>query len=153
MSGETNYQIAADGSFSAPLEVTYPYSRTLGPVLSRFFTALRDRRIEGNTGSDGRVFAPPAEFDPVTGQPMSDRVEIADTGTVTTWCWDPSRSCGWALIRLDGADVAMMHRIGVDGPDQVSTGMRVRARWADDTEGVIGDIECFVPEPTATPPK
>lgn len=147
MSGETKYEIAVDGSFSAPLEVAYPYSRTLGTTLSRFFTALRDHRIEGNLGTDGRVYAPPAEFDPVTGAPLTDWVVVADTGTVTTWCWDPTRSCGWGLVRLDGADVAMMHRIEATGPDALTTGMRVRARWAADTVGVIGDIECFVSEP------
>lgn len=147
MSGDsTNYQIAADGSFSAPLEVAYPYSRTLGPTLSRFFTALRDRRIEGNVGSDGRVYSPPAEFDPITGAPLTEWVELADTGTITSWCWDPEQSCAWALVTIDGADVPMMHRVSVDGPDQLSTGMKVRAKWADETVGGVTDIECFVPE-------
>jgi len=36
----------------------------------------------------------------------------------------------------------------VDAGDESSmeTGMRVRARWKDEREGVITDIECFVPE-------
>lgn len=130
------------------MEVAYPYSRTLGPTLSRFFTGLRDRRIEGNVGSDGRVYSPPAEFDPVTGVPLTEWVELTDTGTVTSWCWDPEQSCGWALVTLDGADVAMMHRVAVDGADQLSTGMRVRAKWAAETVGLINDIECFVPDTT-----
>jgi hypothetical protein len=28
----------------------------------------------------------------------------------------------------------------------MSTGMRVRLQWADDREGAITDIACFVPE-------
>jgi uncharacterized protein len=142
----TTYEIADDGSFSAPMEVAYPYSRTLGSTLSRFFTSLRDRRIEGNVGSDGRVYSPPAEFDPATGAALTEWVDVADSGTVTTWCWDPTQACGWALVQLDGADVPMMHRVCVESSDELSTGMRVTARWADETVGAIGDIECFVPE-------
>ena len=31
----------------------------------------------------------------------------------------------------------------------MSTGMRVRARWADETQGFITDIACFEPEEKA----
>jgi len=146
-SGEhPEWSIAADGSFSAPLELAYPYSRTLGSTLSRFFTSLRERRIEGTVGSDQRVYAPPAEFDPVTGDPCTEWVEVEPTGVVTTWCWDPTRATAWALVRLDGADVPMLHRVAADGPDRIATGMRVRARWSAETIGSITDIECFEPE-------
>lgn len=141
-----DWSIAADGSFSAPLELAYPYDRTLGSALGRFFTSLRDRRIEGTVGSDGRVYAPPAEFDPVTGEPCTEWVEVGAAGTVGTWCWDPSRSMAWALVRLDGADVPMLHRVAVDGPGEMTTGMRVRARWSAETVGAITDIEYFEPE-------
>jgi uncharacterized protein len=143
---EATYEIADDGSFSAPMEVSYPYSRTLGATMSRFFTSLRDRRIEGNVGSDGRVYSPPAEFDPVTGIAMTEWVDVADSGTITSWCWDPDQACGWALVQLDGADVPMMHRVRVESAEQLSTGMRVVVRWAPETVGAIGDIECFEPE-------
>lgn len=140
-----DWSIAPDGSFSAPLQLAYPYDRTLGSTLSRFFTSLRDRRIEATIGSDGRVYAPPAEFDPVTGDPCTEWVEVDSSATVSTWCWDPARSTAWALVRLDGADVPMLHRVAVDAPEAMTTGMRVRARWADETVGAITDIECFEP--------
>lgn len=142
-----DYEIAHDGSFSAPLELSYPYSRTVGATLSRFLTSLRDRRIEATIGSDGRVYAPPAEFDPVTGDPCTEWVEVAATGVVSTWCWDPGAATAWALVQLDGADVPMLHRVAVDDADQMATGMRVRVRWAGATVGSITDIECFVPDP------
>jgi uncharacterized protein len=31
-------------------------------------------------------------------------------------------------------------------PDAMSTGMRVVPRWADEREGSIHDLACFVPE-------
>jgi hypothetical protein len=145
-SGEQpEWSIEPDGSFSAPLELAYPYDRTLGSTLGRFFTSLRDRRIEATVGSDRRVYAPPAEFDPVTGEPCTEWAEVEATGTVSTWCWDPARSTAWALVLLDGADVPMLHRVATDGPEHIATGMRVSARWAAETIGSINDIECFEP--------
>ena len=49
----------------------------------------------------------------------------------------------WAMIKLDGADVPMIHWVAADSEDQVSTGARVKAAWADETVGYITDIRCF----------
>ncbi|MFD1052497.1 DNA-binding protein, partial [Kibdelosporangium lantanae] len=76
-------------SLSAPLDVGFDYTRSLGPVLGRFMTGLRDRRIEGIRGSDGRVHVPPVEFDPLTARKLTDWVTVGTTGTVTTWTWVP----------------------------------------------------------------
>ena len=54
---------------SAPLEISFDYTRSLGPVLSEFMTGLAQRRILGSRGADGRVYVPPAEYDPVTFSP------------------------------------------------------------------------------------
>jgi hypothetical protein len=51
---------------SAPLEISFDYTRSLGPVLSQFMTGLANRQILGSRSADGRVHAPPAEYDPVT---------------------------------------------------------------------------------------
>jgi len=47
-----------DDPLRAPLEIEFDYTRSLGPVLSQFMTGLRDRRILGARGADGRVHAP-----------------------------------------------------------------------------------------------
>ena len=99
--------------FVAPLEVAYPYKRTVGTLLSRFFMSLQEGRLEGTRGSDGRVYFPPAEFDPVTGAQLDEWVTLPETGTVTTWAWQSvpqpdqplDRPFAWAMITLDGADV------------------------------------------------
>ena len=135
---------------SAPLDIGFDYTRSLGPTLSRFVTGLAQRRILGVRGSDGRVHVPPPEYDPVTSEPLTDMVKVAHTGTVTTWCWQPNPLAGqplerpfaWAFVLLDGADTPMLH--AVDAAD-VHTGMRVRARWAESGGNGIRDIECFVP--------
>jgi uncharacterized OB-fold protein len=149
--GTTEYHITPDGCFTAPLELSYPYSRTVGTVLSRFFLGLRDGRLEGTRGSDGRVYVPPAEFDPVTGEPCTEWVEVAQEGTVTSWAWQGQpqegqpldRPFAWALVRLDGADVELLHAVDVPSPDAIATGARVRVRWADERQGSITDIACF----------
>ena len=47
------------------------------------------------------------------------------------------------MIKLDGADVPMIHRIAADAEADVATGKRVRAVWADETRGYIDDIRHF----------
>lgn len=128
---------------SAPLRNSFDYTRSLGPVLSRFALALRDGRILGSRGSDGAVSVPPREFDPTTGRATEDLVEVAPAGTVTSWSVDGDRT--WALITLDGADTALLHTVSVDSADDMSTGMRVHARWRAARTGRIDDIVAFAP--------
>jgi uncharacterized OB-fold protein len=144
----------ADGEvLSAPLTIEYPFTRTTGPVIGAFLTGLRERVVVGIRGSDGRVLVPPAEYDQVTSESLDELVEVGQAGVVTTWAWtDPrpyqplDRPFAWALVRLDGADTAMLHAVDAGSEDRMATGMRVRIRWRDDREGHITDIECFEPE-------
>jgi uncharacterized OB-fold protein len=139
----------------APLEISFDYTRSLGPILGEFMTALAGRRILGARASDGRVHAPPFEFDPVTGAPPAELIEVGPAGTVLTWTWTERPldgqplTCpfGWALIRLDGADTAMLHAVDAGSAGRMRTGMRVRPRWADPGQAGTGitDIACFEP--------
>jgi uncharacterized OB-fold protein len=72
---------------SAPIELSFDYTRSLGGTLSAFMTGLAERRIVGVRGSDGRVYVPPAEYDPQTAQPLTDLVQVADQGEVVSWSW------------------------------------------------------------------
>ncbi|MFT4570586.1 MAG: putative OB-fold protein [Candidatus Binatia bacterium] len=133
--------------------IEYPYTRSVGPALGRFLAGLRDGRIIGSRTPSGQVYVPPLEFDPDTAATVEEYVEVADQGVVTSWTWVPEpravhpmdRPFAFALIRLDGADHALMHVIDVPSADQLTTGMRVKARWAQKREGAIGDIVCFEP--------
>jgi uncharacterized OB-fold protein len=144
---------------SAPLVLRFDYTRSLGPVLGAFMTGLRGARIQGSRGSDGRVHVPPVEYDPVTAEALTELVDVADTGVVTTWSWQPEplegqpldRPFAWALVRLDGADTTLLH--AVDAPhEELRAGLRVRARWAADRVGSIRDIACFEPEEAPASP-
>ncbi len=135
--------------------LAYTYKRSVGPVLGRFFTSLRERRIEGVRTRAGRVLCPPLEHDPDTGEATSDRwVEVGPGGAVRSWAWvaEPreqhplSRPFAFALIQLDGADTALLHAVDAGDAARMRTGMRVRARFAAETTGRIQDIACFEPE-------
>jgi uncharacterized protein len=138
---------------SAPLKLSFDYTRSVGPVLGQFFTALRERRVVGVRGSDGRVHVPPAEFDPVTYERLTEIVPVASVGTVVSWTWQPEplegqpldRPFAWALIKLDGADTALLHAIdiGAGGSPELRTGARVHVHWADEPAGAITDIAFF----------
>src|ERR1700733_6452786 len=138
---------------SAPLKLSFDYTRSVGPTLSQFFTALRERRIVGVRGSDGRVYVPPAEFDPVTYERLTEIVPVGSVGTVLSWTWQPEplegqpldRPFAWALIKLDGADVPLLHAVdvGAGGSDSISSGARVYAHWVDEPAGAITDIAYF----------
>jgi uncharacterized protein len=143
---------------SAPLEISFDYTRSLGPVLSRFMQGLAQRRILGSRSADGQVHVPPAEYDPVTFAPPLELVEVGPAGTVLTWSWQPApregqpltRPFAWALIQLDGASTALLHAVDATAPAAMSTGLRVTPRWAAQPAGRITDIECFEPADPAS---
>ena len=138
----------------APLVIEYPFSRTTGPVIGAFLTGLREQVIVGTKTSDGRVLVPPMEYDPVTHEALTELVEVGPGGTVTTWAWvhrphpkDPvDRPFAWALVRIDGADSALLHAVDAVDLDAMHTGMHVVPRWREEREGHITDIVCFEPD-------
>lgn len=147
----------AEPLLSAPLVVEYPFTRTTGPVIGAFLTGLREGVVLGIKRPDGSVLCPPTEYDPESGAALTEMVEVGSAGEVVSWTWSPSvrpqqpfeRPFAWAMIRLDGADTTMLHAVDVDGPEAMSTGMRVSVRWREEREGHIRDIACFEPEVAA----
>ena len=138
---------------SQAFELGFTYTRSTGPVVGRFLTALRDRRIIGNRASDGRVIVPPMEYDPDTAEALDEFVEVGQAGEIVSWCWvkQPREAhpldepFAWAMIRLDGADVPMVHCIRAPSEDAVKTGGRVKVVWVDEPRGFIDDIKYFEP--------
>ena len=138
---------------SAPMKVEFDYTRSLGPVLSRFMSALSRQQVLGGVLSDGRVVVPPPEYDPVTHAAVTELVRVASTGVVQSWAWVPEpvkdqprdRPFAFAHVLLDGADAPILHAVAVDSPADISTGMRVQVRWAEGRTGTIRDIAWFEP--------
>jgi uncharacterized OB-fold protein len=139
-------------ALTAAHSLEYTYKRSLGAILSQFFTALRDRKFLGIKRSDGAVMIPPEEYDPDTSESLDEMVEVADEGVVTSWSWvsNPRRQqpldhpFAYALVLLDGAATPFLHVVDAVDEAKMASGMRVKARWADETTGVITDF-VFIP--------
>jgi len=134
----------------------YPYTRTVGPVIGKFLTGLRDGRLFG-IRCRGKVICPPIEYDPDSGETLAlDFVEVGPGGVVESWSWiaEPTRKhpfqlpFAFALIRLDGADTAIVHAVAAAGSDAMAAGMRVRAQYRAERKSAITDVY-FVPEADA----
>jgi uncharacterized OB-fold protein len=144
---------APSTTLTAAHRLEYTYKRSVGPVLGRFFTALREGRILGAKLPDGRVMVPPKEYDPDSGRAVSELVPVSDAGVVVSWAWvarprekQPlAHPFAFALIRLDGADTPLLHAVDAGDEVRMRTGMRVRARWAPERVGHVRDIACFEP--------
>ena len=149
----------AGEALQAPLVLEYPFTRSTGPVIGAFLAGLKAGVITGIRRADGSVLCPPLEYDPATAEPLTEMVEVGQSGEVLTWAWngDPrpqqpfERPFAWALIRLDGADTSMLHAVLADGAADMSIGMKVRAVWRDQREGHIADIAGFEPVPYGEP--
>ncbi len=136
---------------SQAFELGFTYTRSTGPVVGRFLTELKNRRIVGNRASDGRVIVPPMEYDPDTAAELTEFVEVGQEGEIVSFAWvkqpreahPMDKPFAWAMIRLDGADIPMIHCVAAQAEGDVATGARVRAVWADETRGYISDIRCF----------
>ncbi len=137
-----------DEILTAPYELAYDYRRSCGPVIGRFLGALKEGRIEGVRTAGGRVLVPPTEYDPDTGEPAREFVAVSTEGTIVSWAWVTAprpehplpRPFAWALIRLDGADTALVHAVDAGDPARLHSGARVRARFAAERVGHIRDL-------------
>lgn len=144
---------AEPDTLHAPLKVEFDYTRSYGPVLSQFASGLASKQVLGSVASDGTVVVPPQEYDATTHEPITQTVPVGDEGVVVSWSWvaEPvaqqplDRPFAYALVQLDGADVPFLHAVDVASPEDIETGLRVRARWRAERVGAITDIECFEP--------
>ncbi len=133
--------------------ITFPYKRSLGPVVGAFMTSLTEKKILGIRNGDA-VLVPPMEWDPATGAELPrELVEVGPAGTVESWTWvsDPTeqhpldRPFAFGFVRLDGASTPLLHAVDAGSPAAMADGMRVAPRWRGTRTGHITDIACFVP--------
>lgn len=135
-------------------KLEFPYSRTLGPVVGAFLAGLGEGKLLGIRGKDGRVLMPPLEYDPATGESLgTELTPVGPEGTVAAWTWvdEPSpkhplaHPFSFALVKPDGADTSIVGAVDAGSADAMSTGMRVRPRFAPEPRNVITDLEAWEP--------
>ena len=136
--------------------INVPYSWWAGDTASRFFVALRDENKIMGTRCEtcGKTFVPPRKTCPVCFEKIDNWVEVSSAGVVESFTVARRQLAAIArkvpvifgLIRLDGADTAMVHYIDGVAPENLQIGMRVKACFNPHPQGQITDISHFKPE-------
>ena len=128
-------------SVKTPIRVVYDYSA--GKAASRFLQAVAQGRVVGQRCPKCRkVYVPPRGACPTDGIPTDEEVELAATGTITTFCVVNVPFLGQKIdipyvaanILLDGADIPFQHLIQEVEAKDVRMGMRVEAVWRPEEE-------------------
>ena len=60
----------------ASFKLEYPYERSPGPIIGKFFEELSNEVLVGTKNSKGEIFVPAAEFDPKDSEHLSEFVEV-----------------------------------------------------------------------------
>lgn len=144
----------------APMRLEYRY--TPGRAQSEFLRGMEQGKILGQRCPQcGSVYVSSRGSCPKCGVATTEEVELADTGTVTTFCVVNVPFYGQKLeipyvsatILVDGADMGLMHLIQECEAEDVHMGMRVQAKWKPPAERgpTLESIEYFRPtgEPDA----
>jgi uncharacterized OB-fold protein len=146
--------VEAVKSVRTPAQLDYTF--TAGDATTRFLRGITQKKIIGQQANENsRVYVPPRGADPELGQATPIEVEVAQVGTVTSFCVVNLQFYGSvmeipyvsALIMLDGADLSIMHLIQEVPAEDVHIGMRVEAVWRDDAdiEPTLESIKWFRP--------
>jgi uncharacterized OB-fold protein len=147
-------------SVRTPAAIEFSY--TPGTASSLYLKGIARKKIIGARVEPGaKVYVPPRGADPELGKPTTEQVEVADTGTLVSFCVVNVPFRGGTVeipyttgnILLDGSDQPIMHMIQECPVDQVRIGMRLAAVWVDDDElgPTMESIKWFKPldEPDA----
>jgi hypothetical protein len=136
-------------------QINVPYKWWAGETASRFFIALRDeKKILGTRCARcGRVYVPPRKVCPLCFTENTDWVTVSDQGVLLTYTVARRQLAAlpgkvpafFGLVKLDGADTALLHHLGEVEEAELRIGMRVKAEFAANRKGTIRDIAYFKP--------
>ena len=146
---------------STPIRLDYTF--TAGRAQSRFLRGLAQGRLVGQRcPSCRKVYIPPRGSCPTCAVPTQEEVQVADRGTVTTFCIVNIPFPGQAIkppfvaasVVLDGADIAIFHLLQEIDAADARMGMRVEAVWVprDELRPSMESVRYFRPtgEPDAS---
>jgi len=131
------------------------YSISAGPIRSKFLLHLRDeQKIMGTKcPTCGRVYVPARSTCLKCFENMEEWIEVGDEGILTAYTIANAKSpvagadsvFGFGIIKLDGADTGLTHRLGEVDPEKLRIGVRMKAVFNDELKGDIRDIKHFEP--------
>ena len=142
---------------TVPIRLEYEINAGIAP--SKYLRSLAEHKIIGQRAVDSdMVYVPPRGSDPTSGAPTPIEVEVAEVGTVTTFCvvnlpglseLAPEVPFVCAQILLDGSNTPWFGLVQGLPADDVRMGLRVKAIWADELIPDARSIKWF--EPTGEP--
>ena len=123
-----------------------PYTLTPGRATGIFLAALAQQQILGSRCTAcSTVRVPAQDVCPDCGGESPEIVRVPETGVLEAWTQTDQGVI--ALVRLDGTDISLLHRlVSADGAEM---GGRVSAVWNDERTGAIVDISGFAVAPNA----
>ncbi len=129
------------------------YSYSAGPVRSKFLIYLRDhQKILGTRcPACGRVYVPARSTCLKCFENIDEWVEVGNEGILESYTivYKPEpihiaqTPFALGIIKLDGADTGMVHRLEETDFEKIRIGMRVRAVFSEERKGDIRDIKYF----------
>jgi len=138
------------------METDYIY--TLGIAGEKFFNEIKEngRILGAKCKRCGNVFVPPRLYCEQCFEKTSEWVNMGTKGEVYTFTVAYVDINGaklkepiiFALIKFDGAEGGLIHKLGEIEPHEVQIGMPVEAVFKPQTErtGNINDIKHFIPQ-------
>jgi uncharacterized OB-fold protein len=138
-----------------PMDFTYNYR--VGPYITRYLDGFKEKKILGSKcPACSLVAVPPRKFCGVCNKVMDEIVEVGQEGTLENFTVghvviekgqlgpaDAPYVLG--LVKLEGATSALLAKVEDIAPEDVRTGMKVKAVWKDPVEGDYGDLDHFEP--------
>jgi uncharacterized OB-fold protein len=137
-----------------PGELSVSFRYTPGVGNTAFFEALRDRGVFLGSRCDscGVTYVPARIFCERCLAELDPNTEYGPEGELISWTIARvdvddgalDRPVTYGLVKLDGADTVLLHRL-IDLEGDPAIGMRVRAVLASVRDGSILDVEGFAP--------
>lgn len=143
-------------SIRTPARLDYTFTASV--PTTEFLVNIEQKRILGSKCPQcGKVYVPIRGTCPTDAVPMPERVEVVDTGVVTTFCVVNVQFYGQAVevpyvcatVLLDGADMGLFGMVAGMPANEVRMGLRVKAKWADEPTKSLESIVYW--EPTGEP--
>jgi hypothetical protein len=120
--------------------------------MDRYVAALKDKKfLATRCHQCGRVYSPPMTRCGRCFIELHEWTEVKDRGKVVMYTVAYNAISGeplpepkiTALIQLDGANAWMLAPIKNTKPEEMHTGLRVHAGWAEERKGILADINGF----------
>ncbi|MFM7273147.1 MAG: Zn-ribbon domain-containing OB-fold protein [Gammaproteobacteria bacterium] len=147
---------AAEPVTGIEVPINLQFRFTAGKALTRFLTQIREGRLVGQRcPSCNNVYLPPGGMCARCGVETREEVEVSDEGIIESFTIVHIPIPGNAIkppfvaanIRLDGTDMACLHRVSEVDNAKVRVGMRVKAVWKprDEWDYTFENIAWFKP--------